>query len=68
MGFHPEKIRVVDLTVVAELRKLVALRSGSGEAAVGGEVVGEEVVVVDELKNVVKAGDLEVQHLKEREA
>ncbi|KAJ1431310.1 hypothetical protein SESBI_07162 [Sesbania bispinosa] len=69
MGFYPENMRVVDVAVVAELRKLVALREwfwrssggrGSGRIRCGGgvaslrEVVAPYEAVVDELKNEVK--------------
>ncbi|CAL5202454.1 unnamed protein product [Lathyrus oleraceus] len=75
-----EKMRVADVAVVSELRKLAVLRErfrrngggkkssrrrGFGVASVR-EVVAPYEAVVEELKNEVKVRDLEVQNLKEK--
>ncbi|CAK8565863.1 unnamed protein product [Lathyrus sativus] len=75
-----EKIRVADVAVVSELRKLAVLRerfrrNGGGNKCVRRrnfgvasvrEVVAPYEAVVEELKNEVKVRDLEVQNLKEK--
>ncbi|KAK2386836.1 protein GRAVITROPIC IN THE LIGHT [Trifolium repens] len=78
--WDPEKMRVADVAVVSELRKLAVLRErfrrngggkkggrrrGFGVASVR-EVVAPYEAVVEELKNEVKVKDLEVQNLKEK--
>lgn len=75
-----EKMRVADVAVVTELRKLAVLRErfrrngggrkggrrrGFGVASVR-EVVAPYEAVVEELKNEVKVKDLEVKDLKEK--
>ncbi|GAU13430.1 hypothetical protein TSUD_127260 [Trifolium subterraneum] len=80
--WDPEKMRVADVAVVSELRKLAVLRerfrrNGGGGGKKGGrrrgfgvasvrEVVAPYEAVVEELKNEVKVKDLEVQNLKEK--
>ncbi|KAJ1415544.1 hypothetical protein SESBI_17974 [Sesbania bispinosa] len=79
--WDPEKIRVADMAVVAELNKLGLLkerfhkgrRRGKGGNYDGGvvsltltEVVAPYEAVMKELKKEVKAKDLEVQNLKEK--
>lgn len=77
-----EKMRVADMAVVSELRKLAVLRerfrrNGGGGGKKSGrrrgfgvasvrEVVAPYEAVVEELKNEVKVRDLEVQNLKEK--
>ncbi|PRQ34371.1 hypothetical protein RchiOBHm_Chr5g0068071 [Rosa chinensis] len=79
--WDPEKIRVADIAVVGELRKLGVLRdrfrrrcSGSGghrggRAVAGGtlrEVVAPYEATVEELKKEVKAKEVEIDNLKEK--
>ncbi|KAM5583388.1 hypothetical protein ABKV19_003338 [Rosa sericea] len=79
--WDPEKIRVANIAVVGELRKLGVLRerfrrrcSGGGGHRGGGAVAGgalREVVApyeatVEELKKEVKAKEVEVDNLKEK--
>ncbi|WJX37333.1 Protein GRAVITROPIC IN THE LIGHT 1 [Trifolium repens] len=80
--WDPEKMRVADVAVVSELRKLAVLRERFRRNGVGGgkkggrrrgfgvasvrEVVAPYEAVVEELKNEVKVKDLEVQNLKEK--
>ncbi|XP_058760346.1 protein GRAVITROPIC IN THE LIGHT 1-like [Vicia villosa] len=77
-----EKMRVADMAVVSDLRKLAVLRerfrrNGGGGGKKSGrrrgfgvasvrEVVAPYEAVVEELKNEVKVKDLEVQNLKEK--
>ncbi|CAI8596833.1 unnamed protein product [Vicia faba] len=80
--WDPEKMRVADVAVVSELRKLAVLRerfrrNGGGGGKKSGrrrgfgvasvrEVVAPYEAVVEELKNEVKVKDLEVRNLKEK--
>ncbi|KAI4305139.1 hypothetical protein L6164_028525 [Bauhinia variegata] len=86
--WDPEKMRVADMAVVAELRKLGVLRerfrkrsyldgkgrkrggrrrAGNGETTPSlREIVAPYEAVVEELKNEMKAKDLEVQNLREK--
>ncbi|KAL5973542.1 hypothetical protein ACLOJK_030193 [Asimina triloba] len=76
--WDPEKIRVADVAVVAELRKLGRLKerfrrggSGAGDRSRGlgpcrEAVVGPYQAAVEELKREVKVREAEVEGLKER--
>ncbi|XP_050369423.1 protein GRAVITROPIC IN THE LIGHT 1-like [Argentina anserina] len=80
--WDPEKMRVADVAVVGELRKLGVLRERfrrrcsslggyrGGGAMAGGtlmrEVVAPYEAAVDELKKEVKAKEVEVDNLKEK--
>ncbi|KAG9453864.1 hypothetical protein H6P81_006768 [Aristolochia fimbriata] len=79
--WDPEKMRVADVGVVAELRRLGRLRErfrrsgggGGAEAGKGGRwgpardgIVGPYEAAVEELKSEVKAKEAEVENLREK--
>lgn len=77
--WDPERMRVADVAVVGELRKIAVLRErykrksagpGGGVGVVGGGLVREVVApyeaAVEELKREVKAREVEVENLKEK--
>ncbi|KAL5750433.1 hypothetical protein ACOSP7_025036 [Xanthoceras sorbifolium] len=76
--WDPERIRVADVAVVAELKRIGMLRErfrrkrvgGSGGRGGGGgmlrEVVAPYEAAVEELKREVKAREVEVENLKEK--
>ncbi|XP_010262742.1 PREDICTED: uncharacterized protein LOC104601190 isoform X2 [Nelumbo nucifera] len=76
--WDPEKMRVADVAVVAELRRLVGLKEkfrrrvrGGGKGGPLGLVSLRDAVApyeaaVDELKKEVKAKEVEVENLKEK--
>lgn len=77
--WDPEKMRVADSAMVAELRKLGVLRerfrrSGGGRGRGGEatatatlrEIVAPYEAAVEELKREVKAKEIEVEHMKEK--
>ncbi|KAK6122113.1 hypothetical protein DH2020_044143 [Rehmannia glutinosa] len=74
--WDPDKMRVADVAVVAELRRLGLLRErfrrsvGGGRLGLGTatlrEVVAPYEAAVDELKREVKAREVEVDNLREK--
>ncbi|KAL5748004.1 hypothetical protein ACOSQ2_025301 [Xanthoceras sorbifolium] len=78
--WDPERIRVADVAVVAELKRIGVLRErfrrkrvggggGRGRGGGGGmlrEVVAPYEAAVEELKREVKAREVEVENLKEK--
>ncbi|KAF5751402.1 hypothetical protein HS088_TW02G00416 [Tripterygium wilfordii] len=78
--WDPERMRVADVAVVGELRRLAVLRErfrrgigdnklgriGSGGGGLMREVVAPYEAAVDELKREVKAREMEVEKLKEK--
>ncbi|KAK2641789.1 hypothetical protein Ddye_023552 [Dipteronia dyeriana] len=77
--WDPERIRVADVAVVAELKRIGVLRerfrrrsvSGGGRRGGGGvgmvrEVVAPYEAALEELKREVKARGMEVENLKEK--
>ncbi|KAL5580841.1 hypothetical protein UlMin_013283 [Ulmus minor] len=78
--WDPEKMRVADAAVVAEMRRIGVLRErfrkgcgGRGRVRSGGlgaatmrEVVAPYELAVDELKRDLKAREVEVENLKEK--
>ncbi|KAF3439527.1 hypothetical protein FNV43_RR17805 [Rhamnella rubrinervis] len=79
--WDPEKMRIADSAMVAELRKLGVLRErfrrncggrgrGGGAPAMGTatlrEIVAPYEAAVEELKREVKGKEMEVEHMKEK--